>query len=459
MIYSSAVDYLYGLRKHGIKLGLGNIRKLFALAGNPQEKFRTIHVAGTNGKGSVSAISASILRSHGFKTGLFTSPHLISFTERIKVDDLEISESDVIALTEEISGLIARADAGLNPTFFEFVTAMAFIYFARRGAEWAVIETGMGGRFDATNIIIPKVSVITTISYDHREYLGGTLAEIAVEKAGIIKPGVPVVSASQTDEAAAVIAKAAEENASPLYIYGKDFSSSKLSADIRGSRFDYVDSISPAETVRNVFIPLAGEYQPVNAAHAIRAVCAALDDHEILKSGRAADERNVLKPELIRAGVASTRLRGRLEVINENPPVIIDAAHNAGAAAGLAEYARKYLGDRRIILVLGIMADKDIKGVFEALLPVASEIIFTAPSTERAESPERLDSLARSAGFRNITVISNVSEALAEAVARQTAAINTIPPVVLITGSFYTLGEALSSLGEKPVLGALREAL
>jgi|WetSurMetagenome_2_1015567.scaffolds.fasta_scaffold00094_29 dihydrofolate synthase / folylpolyglutamate synthase len=458
MMYSSAVDYLYGLRKHGIKLGLDNTRKLLALAGNPQDKFRSIHIAGTNGKGSVSSMSASILRAYGFKTGLFTSPHLVSFTERIKVDDMEISESGVIALIEEIRDLIARADEGLNPTFFEFVTVMAFIYFARSGVEWAVVETGMGGRFDSTNTIVPEVSVITTISYDHREFLGETIQAIAAEKAGIIKAGVQAVSAPQCREAELVISRTATERSSPLSVYGREFNSRIISSGLHGSRFDYIDNLSLAGAIHDVFVPLAGGYQVVNASLAIRAVVTALKGMKA--GGRAGDEAGIEEAGLIKEGIGSTRLRGRFEIISEEPLVVIDAAHNAGAAAELTQFAGKYLEGRRIILVLGIMADKDIRGVFEVLLPVASEIIFTAPSNERAETPERLAELAAQAGFGNISVTATVAEAFAEAADRQAAAeAEGISSVVLITGSFYTIGEVLAVMGERPVLGSLREAL
>jgi dihydrofolate synthase / folylpolyglutamate synthase len=457
MMYRSAIDYLYGLRKHGIKLGLDNTRKLLALTGNPQDRFRSIHVAGTNGKGSVSTISASILRAHGFRTALFTSPHLVSFTERMRIDDTEISEAEVVALTEEIRNLVAGSDCELNPTFFEFITAMAFTWFARKGAEWAVVETGMGGRMDATNTVIPEVSIITTISFDHREFLGETLMEIAGEKAGIIKPGVPVVSAPQCRDAALVITRTAAERKSALSVHGREFDSRLILSDLRGCRFEYVDNLSLAGSISDVFVPLAGEYQAVNASLAIRAVGTALKGQKV--GGKAGEPEDTEEAELIKKGVSSARLRGRFEIISDNPLVIIDAAHNKGAAAELARFTGKYLRNRRIILVLGIMADKDIRGVFEALLPVATEIIFTAPSNERAEPPDRLAELAKEFGAGNVSVVPTVAEALAEAARRQESGEDGISSVVLITGSFYTVGEALCAMGESSVMGFLREAL
>ena len=445
MSYCSSIDYLYGLRKHGIKLGLDNTSKLLALAGNPHKQFKCIHVAGTNGKGSVSAMSASMLRASGFKVGLFTSPHLASFTERIVVNGKEITESEVAELTDEIRLMVDGAD-GLNPTFFEFVTVMAFTYFARRGVEWVVIETGMGGRLDATNIMMPEVSVITTIGHDHKEFLGATIAEIAGEKAGIIKKGVPVVCALQGAEAATVISQTAAKCAAPISVCGSDFGPDIKSSDLYGSRFDYTDNSSDDFSIKDIFVPLAGEFQAMNASLAIKAVTLAL--------GNAG--WNI---QTIKAGLASTRLRGRLEIINSDPLVIIDGAHNVSAARALAQFARKYLGDRRIIMVLGIMADKDTKGVLDALLPVSYETIFTAPAYARAESPRRLAALAEASGFANVSVAATVMDAVATASDRQALCGDGILRAVIITGSFYTLGEALGAMGEKTILSTLRETL
>ncbi len=453
MSYCSSIYYLYGLRKHGIKLGLDNTSKLLSLAGNPHKRFKCIHVAGTNGKGSVSAMSASMLRASGFRVGLFTSPHLASFTERIRVDEREISESEVAELTDEIRLLVDGAD-GLNPTFFEFVSVMAFTYFARLGVEWAVIETGMGGRLDATNIVMPEVSVITTVGNDHKEFLGETIEEIAGEKAGIIKKGVPVVSALQGAEAAAVISRTAAERSAPLSVCGRDFGPDIRSSNLYGSRFDYSDNSSDIFSIKDIYVPLAGEFQPINAAVAIKAVSLATGIAGHQKSGGPAPDIKAVKD-----GLASTRLRGRLEIISSDPLVIIDGAHNVSAARAVAQFARRYLSERKIILVLGIMADKDIKGIVEALLPVSSEAIFTAPAYARAESPGRLAALAEASGFANVSVAATVMDAVATARDRQASCGDGVPPVVLITGSFYTAGEALGAMGEKTILSTLRETL
>ncbi|MBA3061021.1 MAG: bifunctional folylpolyglutamate synthase/dihydrofolate synthase, partial [Nitrospirae bacterium] len=260
MGYTAAVNYLYGLQKHGIKLGLDNTAKLLFLSGNPQKHFSSIHIAGTNGKGSTSAMIASILQAAGFRTGLFTSPHLVSFTERIRVNNEEIREDEVVELTEEIRSTIEGSE--LNPTFFEFVTAMGFLYFKRKNIDWAVVETGMGGRLDATNVLLPEASVITSINYDHSEFLGNTLSAIAEEKAGIIKDGVPVITSAQEPSVMDVIKKKTEEKNASLFIYGRDFSAAIKTEDTSGSVFNY----SGDSNFEDLVISLPGRHQVLNAA-------------------------------------------------------------------------------------------------------------------------------------------------------------------------------------------------
>ncbi|MBI4690763.1 MAG: bifunctional folylpolyglutamate synthase/dihydrofolate synthase [Nitrospirae bacterium] len=528
MSYDNTINYLYGLQKYGIKLGLDNIARLLSCFGNPQNSFRSIHIAGTNGKGSTSAMTASILQAAGLKIGLFTSPHLVSFTERIRVDGKEITESEVISLTEDIRG--ALRDKGntplnppllrgelkggvmhheLNPTFFEFVTAMDFLYFKRRNVDWAVVETGMGGRLDATNVLIPEVSIITTISYDHKEFLGNTISAIAVEKAGIIKEGIPVVCAAQENEAADIIRKRAEERSSPLYIYGKDFGGTLRASSMDGIAFDYGDSDC---TISDIFVPLTGEYQLVNACLAIKAAMLALQNmmHDtrytiypplspFTKGGskRRYHESSILnhascimhRESCIREGLAATRWPGRLEFVSDNPPILIDGAHNPSAAGVLAETLQKNFLQRynKLILILGIMSDKDIKGIMTPLLSIASEIILTSPQYERAAPPDILSGYAGSLGFKNIHIAPTIKTAIETAIrfveqnncglqiadcginqlrnAERGMRIEKKPEIrnpkslILITGSFYTIGEAKEVLGEKGILSRLRETL
>jgi dihydrofolate synthase/folylpolyglutamate synthase len=334
---------------------------------------------------------------------------------------------------------------------------MAFTYFARRKVEWAVIETGMGGRLDATNVVNPVVSVITRVSLDHREFLGEGISQIAGEKAGIIKEGVPVVSALQQVEAAGVIAATAGTRNAPLFIFGDHFSGNLKSSGIEGTRFDYLNG---AVRLDELFTPLAGEHQVMNAALAVKATMLAferVEEKDDAGAGLCACPQNIERSRAIKAGLAATRWRGRLELVSSDPPIIIDGAHNADAAVALAAFISKYLARRKIILVLGIMADKDVGDILSALLPVSDETIFTAPAYSRAESPQRLAGLAQDAGFANVCLSSTVKDALALAKNRQVLLSNDDPAVIIITGSFYTAGEAMEVMGERSVLSTLRE--
>lgn len=434
MNYSGTIEYLYGLQKYGMKFGLDNIRRLMSVLGNPQTSFRTVHVAGTNGKGSTSCMISSLLKTSGRKTGLFTSPHLVSFTERIRTNGTEISEQEVI----DLAGQVRDAASGVPdfyPTFFEVVTAMAFLHFRAKQVDWAVVETGLGGRLDATNIVTPEVSVITGIDFDHSEFLGRTLPEIAGEKAGIIKERAPVVTAVQSAEAMAVIEKKAAEKMSPLLKYGTDFSSVIVEEGPDGIRLDY----SGEREYRGLSLPLRGGHQATNAALAAKTA-------ELIGRAHGLDID-------IPAGFCNVVWPGRLEMLRPDPPVMIDGAHNPQAASALASYLCGLLQSRyrRIVLVIGIMADKDIDGILKPLLPLASDIVFTSPAYGRAAAPELLRSHALSMGFKGVTA-PGVSAAV-------TLAEGMMHPgdIMVVTGSFYTIGEAKEFLQNKGVLSDLRE--
>jgi dihydrofolate synthase / folylpolyglutamate synthase len=453
MSYDGTIGYLYGLQKFGIKFGLDNICKLSAALGNPHEYFHCVHVAGTNGKGSTSAVIASILQAAGLRVGLFTSPHMISFTERIRINGEEISEDRVSDLASEIRDIVSRFD-DFHPTFFEVVTAIALLYFRRQKTDAVVMETGMGGKLDATNIVTPLVSVITNISFDHKYFLGNTLNEIAGEKAGIIKKGIPVVSADQEPEAEKVVIEKARELSSPLYLYGKDFSALLQKSDVSGIRFDY--SEGPMK-LNDLALPLSGEHQMRNASVAVKAACLFLNSPRLGIPAFPRQDSSSRLHQFIRDGLASTKWPGRLELIRNDPPILIDGAHNPAAARILSEtiktvFLNKY---KKIIMVLGIMGDKDIKGIMGPLLPLASEIIVTAPSYERAASTGRLAEIAASLGFSDIRTSSNVKDAVALAIkdGRQL----TDSPLIVITGSFYMIGEAMEALGHKGIHTRLRE--
>lgn len=448
MSYNDTISFLYGLQKHGIKLGLEKIRHILHELNNPEQQFSSIHIAGTNGKGSTAAACEAMLRSHGYRTGLFTSPHLISFTERIRLDAEEIAEADVIRIADHLRHKIKNVcDEYGQPTFFEFVTAMAFFYFAEKNIEWAVVETGMGGRLDATNVLMPEVSVITAVGLDHKEFLGDTIDKIAAEKAGIIKKGVPVVSASQKKEAADLLTKTSESNNSDIYFYGKDFYACRISMDNEGSTFDYKNANL---MINDLTIPLPGGYQPENASIAIKAVSLALRSSKSFDSGKA------------RRGVGLIKWPGRLEKISDNPLFIIDAAHNPEAAEALAGFLKNRYKNRKLIFIIGIMADKDIKGVLKPLLHIADKVVFTAPSNERAASAQNLlDTAVSEIGCSKCIVSASVSEAidLARTISAELSVAQEPAPVIVGTGSFYTIGEIKAALGAKRTLHDLTEKL
>ncbi|MCE5193930.1 MAG: bifunctional folylpolyglutamate synthase/dihydrofolate synthase [Nitrospiraceae bacterium] len=441
MSYRDSIDYLYSLQKYGIKFGLANITELLYILGDPQKSFASIHIAGTNGKGSTAAMLASIFHAAGFKTGLFTSPHLVSFTERIRINSKEITEKEVVKLTEKIRDAISKTT--LTPTFFEFITAMGFLYFKNENIDIAVVEAGMGGRLDATNILIPKVSVITEISYDHKSFLGNTLKEIAAEKAGIIKEEMPVVTLAIDKSVREVIMRKASEQRSELFIYGRDFIFKPLKEDTTESVFDY----SGEAAMDKITIPLAGRHQLINAAVALKTC-------EIFIKKNPAYKKK-MTVSAIKKGLREVKWPGRMEMISANPSILIDGAHNSSAAGRLAEslknlFLKKY---KRIILILGIMADKDIKEILAHLLPLASDIILTAPDFDRAASPDKLTEEAESLGFK-YTKAKNIKDAVYLA-----ANIWGNGDLIVITGSFYTIGEAKEILGEKAVLSKLRETI
>ena len=451
MSYSETIHYLYSLQKLGIKFGLGNIIKLMSSCGDPQKSYTCLHIAGTNGKGSTSAIIASILRVLGLRVGLFTSPHLVSFTERIRVNDEQITEFEVVHLAEELRAKILNlqsSDPDFLPTFFEVVTAMTLLYFEKKQIDVAVVEVGMGGRLDATNIVTPEVSVITNISYDHSEFLGDTLEQIAREKAGIIKKGVPVIVSSQVPEVLEVIEEKAEEIGTVLYLYGRDFSSILKKENVSGVYFDFQGNHSLI--LDELYLPLAGEHQMENASVAIKAV-------ELFNER---SPKPAVTHNSIRDGLSKVKWPGRLEMIKREPPILIDGAHNPAAAVVLSRalastFLKQY---KRMILVLGIMGDKDIDGIMKPLLPLASEIILCSPSYQRAASPQRLADVAVFLGFPDVHIVPTVKEALelAQNICEQTNSPLT-SNLIVVTGSFYTIGEAKEVIGGAGVLTRLRE--
>lgn len=359
----------------GIKPGLDLMRDLLDALGNPQSRFLCIHVAGTNGKGSTCAILERTLRDMGLQTGLFTSPHLVRVNERIRVGGVEIDDDSLYALLDRIEA--AEASLSRPPTFFEILTAAAFLAFADAGVQLAVLETGMGGRLDATNVITPLLSVITRIDFDHMEYLGDTLPKIAGEKAGIIKPGRPVVIAPQADEALEVLLRAAEEQGVAVTLADQQVSLSGRRVSLKGQRLH-------AETAQNRYgtlqFPLQGRFQLDSLATAL----AALEE--------TADQlKTTLDPACFRKALSRVDWPARCQILSENPPVLLDVAHNPAGAAALMDTLRELFGLKaRGRFILAHMADKDADGFLKQIAPVATDVICVPLATARALPPEHL---------------------------------------------------------------------
>lgn len=423
MVYNDAVDYLYSLQRYGIKLGLSNTLSLMDIIGNPHRSFRSIHLAGTNGKGSAAAMIASILQASGLKVGLYTSPHLVNFTERIRINGTYISEERVADLVWTLDSRLSTLRS-LSPTFFEFTTAMAFQYFAEEDVDIAVIEVGMGGRLDATNVITPLISIITNIGYDHQEFLGNTLSEIAGEKAGIIKNGIPVVMADNLPEVRVIIEERCKDMGSNLYIAGRDFRAERLrvnGSEFKTQGFDYYGI---EKTFEGIEISLMGKHQVMNASLTISAC-------EVISSGIKIQE------DAIRKGLEEARWEARLEIISRNPTILLDGAHNEGAAQALRRALEEiFLPEYdRLFLVVGMMKDKDIKGFLRVLAPLASEVIVTAADYGRAASPALLAMEAEVYNPR-VKAVGKVHDALDYAIGKASSR-----DLICVTGSLYTVGE------------------
>lgn len=407
MTYADTLRFLYDLQLFGTKLGLENTRRLAALAGQPQERLLFVHVAGTNGKGSTCAFLESLYRAAGLRVGLFTSPHLVSFRERIQVNRLPITEAEVVRQVTEIRVLLADFPADHSPTFFEVVTVLALRHFASQACDVVIWETGMGGRLDATNIVTPLASVITNIAFDHQQWLGDTLARIAAEKAGIIKPGVPVFTAAEAPEALSVFRAAAALAAAPL--------TEVTHRDTQRPPLDTLD------------LPLLGEHQRLNAALALAVV-------------RGLAARFPVSHDALIAGLHDVRIAGRLQVLPGpgGRRTVLDGAHNSAGAQALAAALERHFPRERPTLILGILRDKDWPAMCRVLAPHAHAIVLVPVPSARTTTPEELLAACAEAhpGVR-LTACHSLAEALR---------VTEPEPFRLITGSLYLVGEALELL-------------
>ncbi len=377
--YQQALDYIYSFvdyekeprPRDAVNYDLRRMDELLARLGNPHRQARSVHIAGTKGKGSVAVMIASALTASGYTTGLYTSPHLHTFNERIRVDDRLITDDEVVALVRrlkpEVEAVNEKATYG-QLTTFELITALGFAYFQLKKVAFQVIEVGLGGRLDATNVIQPEVSVITSISYDHMEVLGHTLTEIATEKAGIIKHGNTVVSSPQVDEAARVIEKAGRDSQAELIQVGRDVTVQGLGFDLSGQSLRVRGRLGSYELT----IPLLGQHQVQNAATAVAAL-------EVL-----AEKGFRVTKDSITQGLARVSWPGRLQVLSRHPLLVVDGAHNTDSARKLKQALEQYFDFDRAILIIGVSSDKDIAGIVTELVPLFDKVIATHSTHPRA---------------------------------------------------------------------------
>ncbi len=415
--YQQSLDYLYRLEKFGMIFGLTQVEKILNAIGNPHKEIQAIHIGGTNGKGSTAAMMSSILQKEGYRVGLYTSPHLIRFTERIKVNGKEIEKEEVAALVGWMRKEIEAA--GITPpfTFFDFTTAMALHYFKQKLVDLAILEVGLGGRLDSTNVVDPLISIITNIAKDHEDYLGRSILKIAREKAGIIKKGRPLITAATQPQVLRLFSKVCQEKGSPYYRVGKDF----LYVRAEDRDFDY-EGLN--RKLWGIHLNLKGFHQVINATTALGAM-------EVLE-----DLGYCVSTEAMVEGVREVDWPGRLEMVSSSPGVILDGAHNPAGAFVLKESLEKEFQYQHLILLIGIMKDKDIRSMLHLLAPLADHIILTKPHTDRATPPVLLKKALGQNGKK-----AEIAEDLKEAIERGLS-LTQKEDLLCITGSLYTVGEA-----------------
>jgi dihydrofolate synthase/folylpolyglutamate synthase len=413
--YEEAIDYLFGLQKYGIKFGLNKTSNLLEAFGNPHSGQKYIHIGGSNGKGSVAAMVETILIKSGLKVGFYSSPHLVRFTERFRINGREMAPEMATAITEELINTMPPRDP---PTFFEVVTAMAFIYFAREKVDIAIMEVGMGGRLDATNVIRPLVSVITNISLEHQFFLGSRLMDIAGEKGGIIKKGVDMVTAATQPPVIKLFQTLCKEKKAPLWRVGKDirYRSSHSRLNYYGLDQDFI----------GLELGLNGKFQKRNAVISLAVI-------ELLK--RKGFE--ISTPHIVE-GVKETFWPGRMQIVSKQPLIMLDGAHNPQAARELAHSVKEDFSYQRLILVIGVMDDKDIGTMMREILPIADEVIFTRAKYFRSATPERLmqEALPMKKSGETAALLSEAIDRAKEMARPE--------DMILICGSLFTVGEAMT---------------
>jgi dihydrofolate synthase/folylpolyglutamate synthase len=415
--YKESVSWLFGLQKYGIKFGLSKTTNLLKAFGNPHNNQHYIHIAGTNGKGSVGALLESILLTAGLKVGFYTSPHLVSFTERFRINRESIPKDTAASLIRDVQGVINYTEP---PTFFEFTTAMTLLYFFREAVDISIIEAGMGGRLDATNVITPMVSIITTIGLDHQHFLGDTISAIAHEKGGIIKKDIDLVTAVDQPPVVKLLESLCKKKGAPFWRVGKHARYRRLPSGLLGY-------YGLHKRFTNLTLGLKGRFQYRNAALALLAL-------EILKKKKGIP----LSDEAIQLGLANPLWPGRLEEVASHPTIILDGAHNPSAMRSLAQAIGNDFDFEKLILVVGIMGDKDITHILAAIVPLAHKVIYTRPAYYRAANPHYLMDVAK-----ELSNNGEVHVPLSKAIERARDMADK-KDLIVITGSLFTVGEAKS---------------
>jgi dihydrofolate synthase/folylpolyglutamate synthase len=415
--YQRSLDYLYGLEKFGMIFGLTQVEKILEALGNPHREVQAIHIGGTNGKGSTAAMMASILQKEGYRMGLYTSPHLIRFTERIKVNGKEIEKEEVAELAGWMRERIEAAGITSPFTFFDFTTAMGLLYFKQKMVDLAILEVGLGGRLDSTNVIDPLLSIITNIAKDHEEYLGRSVLKIAREKAGIIKKDRPLITAATQPQVLRLFSKVCREKGTPYYRVGKEF----RYVQNEERHFDYEGL---HRKLWGISLNLGGPHQIINATTALGAM-EVLDDSGYRVSNDAMIE-----------GLKEVEWPGRLEMVCSSPRVVLDGAHNPAGALVLKESLGKEFQYRHLILLLGVMKDKDIKSILHLLAPLADHLILTRPHYDRAASPALLKKTLGGSG-KKAEIVEDLEAAIEKGLS-----MTQDEDLLCIAGSLYTVGEA-----------------
>jgi dihydrofolate synthase/folylpolyglutamate synthase len=427
--YKDAMEYLYSFVDFSMqkavtyspeRFKLERMQELVASLGNPQNTYPSIHVAGTKGKGSVCIFCATALKEAGYRVGLYTSPHLDDYAERIQINGEFIPHAHLVEMVEEIKPYVATIP---ELTTFEITTALAFLYFAKQKVDAAVIEVGLGGRLDATNVVSPLVSVITSISYDHTLLLGNTLKEIAGEKAGIIKTGVPVVSSPQVEEARVVIEQIAQQRGTKLIQVGRDVLYKEISHSLTGQTIS-VWSEGGFVNSSEITIPLLGSHQAANAATAYASLMV------FDQIGQKVDQ------QALQRGFSKAFWPGRFEIVQDDPPVILDCAHNRDSALKLGNTLSEYFPGKRVVLVFGASEDKDIDGMLVELMPMVKELIAVKSFHPRAIEPEKLVGMALAYGHA-VDLMENIPQAIEKALELVDG-----DSLVLVTGSIFVVAEA-----------------